>query len=47
MSSSFLWQRGRHQARHLAGLDHSLNLETAPHGEEQIRRFAVVGRLGK
>lgn len=45
VTSSFLWQTGLHQGRHMAGtvLDDSLQL--APHGDWVFRRFPLVGRL--
>ena len=45
VTQSFLWQGGRHQAMHHAGCDLSLELNSAPHGEDVIRRFPQVGVL--
>ncbi|MCX8032620.1 MAG: cytochrome B5 [Thermoleophilia bacterium] len=45
VSSSFLWQRGRHQAMHEAGTDLTQALAQAPHGKEFLERFPVVGIL--
>ena len=45
LSRSFLWQRGRHQVRHAAGLDYTGGLNEAPHGAEMLERFPVVGVL--
>jgi predicted heme/steroid binding protein len=45
VSESFLWQRGRHQARHAAGMDLTGELAQAPHGAELLARFPVVGVL--
>jgi predicted heme/steroid binding protein len=45
LSRSFLWQRGRHQVRHLAGVDYTGGLNEAPHGADLLERFPVVGVL--
>lgn len=45
VSNSFLWQKGKHQAYHNAGKDLTGLLEDAPHGEEMIFKFPVVGML--
>ena len=45
VSSSFLWQNGNHQALHDAGVDLTHSLGQAPHGEELLERFPVVGTL--
>jgi predicted heme/steroid binding protein len=45
VSPSFLWQRGRHQVRHLAGLDYTGGLRNAPHGPEMFDRLSLVGIL--
>lgn len=45
VTRSFLWQHGKHQVTHFAGCDHSGNLGAAPHGEDLLKRFAVVGSL--
>jgi len=45
VSSSPLWRRGRHQARHFAGTDLTGSLDEAPHGAEFLERFPVVGTL--
>ncbi len=45
VSGSFLWSNGKHQALHRAGFDLTEELKSAPHGEEFIMRFPVVGRL--
>jgi predicted heme/steroid binding protein len=44
-SRSFLWQRGRHQVRHAAGLDWTGGLDEAPHGADLLERFPVIGVL--
>jgi predicted heme/steroid binding protein len=45
LSRSFLWQRGRHQVTHLAGIDYTGSLGAAPHGPDLLDRFQVVGLL--
>ena len=45
VSSSFLWQKGRHGARHGAGVDLTTALEGAPHGVDLLERFPVIGVL--
>jgi predicted heme/steroid binding protein len=44
-SSSFLWQRGEHQARHKAGRDLTAALDQAPHGPQVLARLPIVGAL--
>ncbi len=45
ITESELWRTGRHQNLHDAGDDHTTNLDLAPHGEEMLKRFPVVGKL--
>ncbi|MCX7796573.1 MAG: cytochrome B5 [bacterium] len=45
VTESFLWKGGRHQAIHHAGLDLTSEIRNAPHGEEFILKFPVVGIL--
>ncbi len=45
VSNSFLWKKGQHQALHRAGLDLTEELKEAPHGDEFIKKFPVVGYL--
>ena len=45
VSKSFLWQKGRHQVLHRAGADLTAALKQAPHGEDLLERFPVVGTL--
>lgn len=47
VSNSFLWQKGRHQAMHNAGLDLTESIAQAPHGTEFLERFSVIGNLDK
>jgi predicted heme/steroid binding protein len=43
VSSSFLWQKGRHQAMHEAGADLTHSLDQAPHGADLLAKFPIVG----
>ena len=45
VSGSFLWKDGNHQVLHDAGVDLSTAMGQAPHGEEVLERFPVVGIL--
>lgn len=45
VSGSFLWQEGAHQVLHQAGVDLTEALMEAPHGEDLLERFPVVGSL--
>jgi predicted heme/steroid binding protein len=45
VTGSFLWQKGRHQATHTAGNDLSDSIKDAPHGEDMLERYPVVGFL--
>ena len=45
VSDSFLWQKGRHQVRHLAGQDLTGELATAPHSAELLEPFPLIGIL--
>jgi predicted heme/steroid binding protein/uncharacterized membrane protein len=45
ISSSKLWTGGLHMRIHLAGQDLSASLPNAPHGQETLERFPVVGTL--
>jgi len=47
VSGSFLWQKGKHQAIHTAGVDYTGNFQQAPHSPELLSRFPVVGYLLK
>ena len=44
-SNSFLWRRGRHWARHNAGMDMTGELKEAPHGIDLLKRLPVIGVL--
>jgi predicted heme/steroid binding protein len=45
VSRSFLWCEGNHQVFHDAGLDLTAELKQAPHGEDLIEKFSIVGVL--
>jgi predicted heme/steroid binding protein len=45
VSSSFLWRNGKHQVTHDAGEDLTDALAQAPHGEEMLKQFPIVGIL--
>jgi predicted heme/steroid binding protein len=45
VSHSFLWQKGRHQVLHIAGMDLTTELDAAPHGADMLERFQVIGML--
>ena len=44
-ADSFLWQKGIHQALHSAGEDLTKILEQAPHDNDILEKFPVVGIL--
>jgi len=45
VSASFMWKKGRHWVRHQAGQDLTDALRDAPHGEQLLERFPLVGEL--
>ena len=45
VSRSFLWKKGKHQVLHAAGEDLTEEILKAPHGEELLERFSIVGKL--
>ena len=45
VTGSFLWQGGRHQVLHTAGVDLTAGLDKAPHGADLLERFPVIGVL--
>lgn len=47
VSSSFLWRDGEHQVLHSAGINLTDDLKDAPHGEDLLEEFPVVGLLGE
>ena len=45
VSNSRLWTGGKHQGRHSAGKDLTESVLNAPHGEEVLMKFKVVGEF--
>lgn len=45
VTESTFWQFGRHQGNHQAGTDLTEELNDAPHGEDIIKKFPIVGYL--
>ena len=45
VTESDLWKFGRHQVIHLAGRDLTEELKDAPHGENILKTFRLVGYL--
>ncbi len=45
VSESPLWKTGKHQGRHSAGTDLTEAIANAPHAEEVLMRFPVVGEV--
>ena len=45
VSDSFLWKDGNHQVLHNAGKDLTRAMKEAPHGDDLLRRFPIVGFL--
>ena len=45
VSASSLWKEGDHQSWHVAGRDLTDSMNDAPHGEENLAPFPVVGEL--
>jgi predicted heme/steroid binding protein len=45
VSASFLWKNGSHQVVHNAGLDLTDAMEQAPHGQDVLEKFPLVGTL--
>ncbi len=45
VTGSFLWKDGVHQVTHRAGTDLTEALGFAPHGQDLLERFPVVGVL--
>ncbi len=43
VSRSFLWRDGSHQVLHKAGVDLTEAMEQAPHNEDLLEKFPVVG----
>ena len=47
VSNSELWRNGTHAGRHVAGEDLARGLINAPHGEEVLTKFPLVGQLSQ
>ena len=47
VSSSPLWKNGIHAGKHSAGVDLTESMLSAPHSEEILLKFRIVGELGK
>lgn len=45
VSKSFLWRGGTHQAFHRASMNLTDALKQAPHSEEVLKKFPIVGTL--
>ncbi|MFW6247448.1 MAG: cytochrome b5 domain-containing protein [bacterium] len=45
ISDSYHWQEKKHHARHKAGKSLTGELKHAPHGEDLIKKFPIVGEL--
>lgn len=47
VSNSQLWKDGKHLTSHVAGIDLTEAITSAPHGEENLSKLAIVGELIK
>lgn len=47
VSSSRLWGQGTHAGSHFAGYDLTENMVRAPHGEEVLVKFHIIGQLAR
>jgi len=47
VSSSKRWLNGTHMDRHFSGFDLTEIMENAPHNEERLLKFPIVGELSK
>ncbi len=45
VTDSFMWSDGEHESEHLAGRDLSESMGIAPHRDEVMEDFPVVGTL--
>ncbi len=45
VSSSPYWRSGRHLGAHTAGLDLTMSIANAPHDEERLKQFPIVGEI--
>lgn len=47
VTTSYYWRNGMHQVLHEAGCDLTTEMKDAPHGDDLLARFPIVGRLCK
>ncbi|HEX2988515.1 MAG TPA: cytochrome b5 domain-containing protein [Chloroflexota bacterium] len=47
LSGSYQWRNGKHQVTHLAGRDLTGGLKDAPHGEDLLDRFPILGKVAE
>lgn len=47
VSASYLWANGKHQNRHNAGDDLTGNIFNAPHNEDVLTRYPLIGELAE
>lgn len=45
LTNSSLWESGEHQGMHTAGYDLSKDIADAPHEEDVLNRFPVIGEV--
>ena len=45
VTKSYSWEDGNHENLHDAGKDLTEDLETAPHGEDLLDKFSIIGTL--
>jgi predicted heme/steroid binding protein len=45
VSGSIMWEDGEHEDEHSAGVDLTDDMDFAPHGEDELEPFPVVGTL--
>ena len=45
VSSSFLWQNGKHQVLHSAGKDLTEEIAKSPHTIELLEKFPIIGEF--
>jgi predicted heme/steroid binding protein len=43
VSNSFHWKDGNHQVLHNAGGDLTASMKQAPHGDDFLKKFPIVG----
>jgi predicted heme/steroid binding protein len=47
VTNSSLWESGEHQGLHVAGEDMTKDISDAPHEEDVLERFPVVGTMAQ